>query len=504
MSNESQKTNPYILLNFLLLILTFTLNFLGHPSLKYIYLAHVLLALISIIRYDFSEILPIIFTMFFIEGQGRVLWDYSSWARIVFDSLIFLSIIKIFIRQKKLFDLKKIPSVFVILISLHFFWYLVEFTNLYSVSTFAVLGATKLYIYPILFFLGLSQIDIDIDSLKFQRALNFFLFLLFLELLLAIFQFTSKENLILRISPFYFKAMKNGVFTGMLFRPFGTTPLPGAISIFIFLTAGFLFFVKPTKLNLIIRVIIMGVSGYVLMLCQVRSALIKYIIIVFMIHLGEIIYSRFKAKGFLKLLPIFVLLFSAYYFLSTKNQGREVEINYVKDRVNSLTEVNKVKNSRLNIDHFLTIISNKLSKNPLGLGPGLTGASGSLSKDMLVNNQFVNQGMTWAFDNMIISLIIDFGVGALFYILMILYIPYFFLRKLITFYKNKNDSYYRILLICFSTICSILIGNWGAIGLTYNPESFVFWLLTAIGFSTIHQSKLYSEKHSEADSLSNN
>ena len=139
--------------NFIALVTTFTLNFLGFPALKYIYLIHVSLTIFSIIAFEFNQIFPIIMTLFFIEGQGRILWEYNDWARIIFDSLVFAAVMKIFIVRKKVVDFRKVPTPLIVIIALHFLWFLVEFTNLYSLSAFSVLASSKVYIYPLLFFL---------------------------------------------------------------------------------------------------------------------------------------------------------------------------------------------------------------------------------------------------------------------------------------------------------------------------------------------------------------
>lgn len=482
--------NIILILNYVAILITFLLNFLGLPILKYHYLIHVGLAIIAIFLFDFSQVFPILLTLFFIEGQGRIIWEYASWSRIIFDSIVFISVLKVFISSKKIFDSKKLPAPLIILIVAHFFWYLVEFSNLYSVSYFAFAATSKIYIYPLLLFAAIAQSDLDVQGIKFQRSLKVFILLLSLELALTFYQFNMREQLLLQISPYYFKVMKEGVFTGMLFRPFGTTQLPGAPSVFLFLCVGFLFLRKSTRLFLLLKYFLITASGAAIILCQVRSAFIKFVLIVLLIHLGELIYYRFKLKGLSGLLFIsLIIAVSSQYVLNTNLSSEDDGINYARDRISSLSDINKLRSSRLNISDFSSIVIQKLWANPMGLGPGMTGAAGSLSQEGLVGNRFVNPGMTWTSDNLIISLVIDFGVGAIFYILVLFYIPFYFFRFLIIFFQKKIFELYKPLLICFSTIIVILIGNWGAIGITYNPESFAFWLFSALGFSTIAKYK---------------
>jgi hypothetical protein len=488
---KSRLLSIFMFLNFIAVLVTFTLNFLGLPILKYHYLIHIGITFLAIILFDFVDILPIILTLYFFEGQGRILWEYDNWARIIFDSLVFLSIMKIFITRKKVVDLVAIPAPLIFLIAAHFLWYIVEFANLHSLSYFAVLAASKLYIYPLLFFAGLVQIDFDIRNKKFQNTLNFFMFLIFLELILTFYQFDLKESLLLQITPYYRKALKEAIFAGIYYRPFATTQTPGTISIFLFLTLGLLYLKNTSKLQFIIKTVLIAASGYAIILCQVRSAYIKFILIIIAIHLGQLLYSRFKPRQIIGLMFTTIILYMGInYVTSVKATKNNEATTYARDRISSLADYDKIKDSRLNTDNFYKIASQKLYENPMGLGPGLTGSASNMIKEEMVDNHFLNYDMLWTYDNLLVGLIIDFGFGSIFYILMLIYIPAYFFRFLAIYYKDKNQDAYNILLICFISTLVIIIGNWGANGLTYNPESFAFWFFSAIGFSTIARNKI--------------
>jgi hypothetical protein len=487
---KSRLLKLLLFVNFLAVILTFSLNFLGLPILKYHYLIHIFIAIVAIALFDFFQIFPIILTLFFLEGQGRIIWEYENWSRIIFDSLVFIAVIKIFITKKKIVDFDKIPIPLIIIISLHFLWYAVEFSNLYSVSTFATLAATKVYLYPILLFLGLSQIDFNIYQVDFQKNLNFFIFLIVLELTLTFYQFNMKENFLIHISPYYMKAMKDAIFTGKFFRPFGTSYLPGAISAYFWVTVGFLFLKSKSKLGAILRTVLIGATSYAFILCQVRSAFIKFLLIILAIHIGELIYFRFRIKSLAgTILILLILFFGNQYIANDKSPSADVGIDHARNRMLALNDVDKMKSSRLDTDGFVKMATTKLMDYPLGLGPGLTGPAGGMSREALVGNRFINLDMLWSGDNLFVSLIIDFGIGAIFYILMLFYIPSYFMSFLYTYYKNKAYEPFKILLVCFSSILVIIFGNWGAVGITYNPESFAFWFFVALGFSTIAKFK---------------
>lgn len=485
---KSRLLSLILLLNLVAVIATFTFNFLALPILKYHYLIHIGISIIAVLFFDFAQILPIILTLFFLEGQGKILWGYDNWARIIFDSLVFFALIKIFIIKKKVVDFDQTPIPLIVLIALYFSWYMVEFTNLYSVSFFATIAATKIYIYPILLFFGLTQTDFDVYNKNFQNCLNFFMFLLFLELALSFYQFSGKESQLLLISPYYAKIMK-GIFYGKKFRPFGTTNLPGAVSAFSFVTIGFLYLKKKSMIESTVRILLIIASGYILILCQVRSAFIKFVLIIIAIHLGELIFFRFRARAFVGLFFLTFVIFLGAQFLSNDSTTGDESLDHARDRMFSLSNVNKMRSSRLEADGFVKMAAEKLIEFPLGFGPGLTGAAGSLNTDAFAGNRVVNMDSLWSGDNLFISLIIDFGIGAIFYILILLYIPIYFTRFLIILYRNKSYEPYQILLVCFSSVLVIIAGNWGAVGITYNPESFAFWFFSALGFSTIAKYK---------------
>lgn len=487
---KTRLLNSLLVVNFVALIITFALNFLGLPILKYHYLIHILITFLAIILFDFSQILPIILTLYFLEGQGRIIWEYANWSRIIFDSFVLLSVLKTFISKKKLIDFKIIPIPLVLIISLHFLWYAVEFFNLNSLSYFSVLAATKVYIYPILFFFALVQVDLDVYQHKFQKTLNFLFFIIIFELALTFYQFQMKEGLVMNISHYYANSMKDGTFAGLLYRPFGTAQVPGAIAIFFFLTVGFLFLKNTTKIGFILRTALISLMGFAIILCQVRSAFIKFLLIIIIIHIGEFFFFRLKAKSFIGFFAtIIILSVAALTLTNSESPTGDKSIDLAIARVSTIVKVDQIKSSRLDLENFIKIATKKLSDNPLGLGPGLTGPVASMSLDSLANNRYVNANMIWTSDNLLIALIIDFGIGSIFYILMLIYIPTYLFRFLFIFYKKKIYDSYKVLLVCFSSIIIILVGNWGALGVTYNPESFAFWFFSALGFSTIAKYK---------------
>lgn len=471
------------LLNLVLILANFGLNFLGRPELKYLYLAHVALVFLSVIIFPFDKILPEIFALLFLEGQGRVIWEYQAWARIVFDVILVLSVTKIFISNKRLYKKEVVPKAFIALISCHILWYIIQIFNINAASVVGVVAAAKIYIFPIFLFLALSQTNLEIKRNDFNNILVFFVLIFVLELLLNLFQIQEKQVLLLRISPYYFRAMQNGIFSGHLFRPFATTFIPGGLSTLIYLTPGLLF-LKPVNLSqTIIRFFIIALSIMNLIINQVRSALIKYILILLAIHVGTLIYHRLNIR---KLLPYIIvvslLVFNLNNLVSKLPILNDKNLEYAIARTTALADTNKMKGSRISTDTLGEALYFYLSRYPLGVGPAMTGAASSINEESLAHDPVLNTKTLWTHDNLIVSLVIELGYGAIFYIILIGLIPVYFTQKLIKLYREKKEEKFKIILICASTLAIIVVGNWGAVAVTYNPESFIYWFFTAIGF----------------------
>lgn len=477
-------------INVVLLFFNFALNFAGNPALKYLFLIQVLVIVFSIILYNFEQVFLEIVILMFIEGQGRILWHYAPWSRITFDVITLLSVLKIFILKKRVFDRRILPWPIIALIVLHLFWYMLQLFNVNAVSIFGAIAASKIYIYPIFLFLAVSLSNLYPSNNNFKHMLYAFSLLVLLEMGLNYFQFTTKQNHLFAISTYYYKAMKDGIFVDNLFRPFATTALPGVLAVYLFLTVGFLYFFPKNIKTTLLKWVIISLSIFTIITCQIRSALVKYMLIIVFIQLGVMFYKRFSLRAIIPFFTIAILIFSGgdKFFNQMPDDNNE-NLSYALNRATSITEISKVKDSRLNIKGFGKIIIDKITKYPLGVGPGMTGAASSINQEAIAKNPFIKKEFLWTSDNLIISFALDLGIGGIFFLSLILIIPIYFFKYLLKMYAQKDEIHYYYLLICLSTTAVIIIGNWGAVGLTYNPESFVFWLFSAIGFKVIGQFK---------------
>lgn len=474
-------------LNGLVLIITIVLNFLGMPILKYHYLAHVVITLIAVLTFKIPDIFPVILTFMFVEGQGRILWEYQNWARIIFDVIVLLGVVKIFIRNKKIINMAIIPVPLALFILLHFGWYTVEFFNMNTPSFQSALFSIKIYIYPIFLFLALSQLDFETGSKKFNRAIFYVVFILLLELSLNFYQYDLKETSLTTISQYYLKVMKEEAFTGRHFRPFATSFIPGALSMYLYLTAGLIFLWKTTVKGNFLKLVLVLASIHALVICQIRSSLVKYVLVISLIMFGQILFERFRSKKTITSI-IFAFIFFAGIQINERILTNDQDTDQAVTRMLTLASPKKLNLTRLNFTEFGESFYSKITAYPFGLGPGSSGAA-SASNPGGQDQKKIDKAFLWTGDNLLIALILDFGIGAFFYVAMVLYIPIYFSRYILIFFKNKNQKNYKTLLVCFCSIVVIIIGNWGFLGLPYNPESFMFWFFSALGFNTIFQYK---------------
>ena len=128
---------------------------------------------------------------------------------------------------------------------------------------------------------------------------------------------------------------------------------------------------------------------------------------------------------------------------------------------------------------FLINSKKIITEYPLGRGVEKSGAAGALTPYQLN----YDAKTIWHYDNLFLAVLIDLGIGALFYFFVILFIPLYLFYLLIKSLKEMDFTNAKILIVSLSVLVVMLIGNWGAVGLLYTPEAFFFWFFWARGLS---------------------
>ncbi len=482
--NESTFYGKLSTVFYIFITVYYIANFLGLAQLKFIYLGFIILFGVMTFYLRPAEILPFFFPFALIEGQGRIIWAYHPAMRLIFDVFLIIVAVKAFIKNKKTIDRKAIPNYIFFLIFFHFCWYFVQLFNPNSISPFAVLTAVKIYIIPfILFFSFLTNDGLTSDK-NLLKIRNLIRFTAPLAALLAIYQFNGGEQFLYKIHSYY-KNIVGIRFSGALYRPFSTSHLPGGYASLLALFLPLLFVIPEKKKTLkALNFFIVGICLYAMFLAQVRSSIIKVTLALSLIHLGLFLVGKNRAKKIFLTLAGVTLCSLLFPYLPITKDINLSKYQVAIDRLTSITRVEDLASSREGPAKVISYILIKLGENPMGLGPGRTGGVSNLHLSKIDNDPVYNRAASWAWDNLFVSLTIDFGIGMFFYLLTIILLPIKLWNLAIRFYLKK-DKRFQVVLVTASTTLIIFLGNWGGILLPYNPESFSYWYYVALGFKYV-------------------
>ncbi len=417
-----------------------------------------------------------------VEGQGRIVWGYKTIFKLVFDLVLIIFVSKSLLKQRKLVDVKKVPSFYIFLIAGHFFWYLIQFFNYRNVGLIGVIAATKIYIFPFILFFSLINNPISYAERNIKTIKWFAIIFLILQALLTLHQFEMGDTFIYGVHPYY-KTIVGEKFSGNLYRSFGTTWIPGGPSIFYLFMIGFLFISKSSSfIEKFFTFLTIGLTIASAFILQVRSAMIKEFLVIIMIY---VCYTLFSKNRLRYALPIIAIFMSIPMIFNNVDKIQKIFPNLNLEqsiqRFSSLGNIEQASSSRITVSEFGHQLSKKLRSSPFGLGPGRTGSVASLTAARVKNDPVYNLAFAWSFDNLFLSLAIDLGIGMIFYVLIITTMPFYLFWLC---YKNYvAGKPVNILIPSFVMSFVILIGAWGAINIPYNPASFFYWVWVSMGIN---------------------
>lgn len=487
------KASDLLTSNFVGLALYLThilMNYLELGALQYFYYVEVAFFFIIALRKPWPDLLFPTLIFFFIEGQGRILTNYNPIFRNIFDIYLVVIFLKSIIKDKKLIDFKTTPTFFTILIALHFIWYFVQFFNYQSVGVIGVFFASKIYVLPILIFLMFLRNKMDLKAYNQDKLLGVLLVIILAQVFLIFHQMSLQESHLLSISPYYKKVMGER-FVGSLFRPFGTSFVPGGISVHFAYISAFLIFTKSSfRLAGLFKIIAILGMIFACFTMQVRTSLIQLLLIVFSSYFILAFTSRLK----LILIPAILssLLIIPIAIESSEKLDEmfpKLNLGYSIRRLQVLQDLDQIKSQRADLGTFYNTLTTKLEKTPMGLGPGRTGAANSMFVNRINADLLFDMRYSWTLDNLFISLAIDLGYGMIFYSLLIIFLPLYLFAKIITVGIRRRELN-QTALVCSLTTIVILLSNWGAIAIPYNPVSFFFWFYLSVIIIELRKDKL--------------
>jgi O-antigen ligase len=166
---------------------------------------------------------------------------------------------------------------------------------------------------------------------------------------------------------------------------------------------------------------------------------------------------------------------------------RLVELTF--GRFSTIFEKETLQKSRLGGGDILRVILQKLDENPFGLGPGRTHAITEGMAQMIDRDPIYNLDYSWHYDNLWVTIVIEFGFLGLFYAGLILSSPVYLAAMTMGVYRRGKKQHLKTMIICTLTVSLIVLANWGGVGIPYNPVSFMFWFWVAIGLQTYRKSR---------------
>lgn len=490
--------NVFFILFLGLSLFNILFNFLALPIVKWIYLGQLLTLFISLFLGKRENILWLFVLFSFFEGQGRVLWGYNQVFRLIFDIFLALMVLKELSRSKKVLDREILPNYLIVGIFLHFIWFIIEIFNPNGPSFFGALATSKYYIFPFFLFFLFKSFDFDFSKAIFQKKLQDCLFIFILIGILVLVQTINGEEHIFAISDYYqslFPKYKN--FVGPNFRPWGTSFLPGGMGTYFYCFIGFLLLYRPKSvykgnvpkmaMGSLFKWGGLGIILYASFLGQVRSATLKLVGICALFFFLKFIGSRLKARR-----AIMVMLFGVFLgliapFVSGPTLDEDDYSSKSIERWEGVLSTDML-NHRAGMDLFIDTLEKKVEL-PFGYGLGMT--QSFLPDFAARRRQYVNADPTlfWHLDNLMMFLFLELGFGALIYLFIIVSVLISLFSRLFTLMRWREMTAFSILCASCASTLVIVIFNWGAVGLPFNPESFYFWVWSALGFSTFYFTK---------------
>ncbi|MFZ4713413.1 MAG: O-antigen ligase family protein [Bacteriovoracaceae bacterium] len=396
-------------------------------------------------------------------------------------------------KNKTFFPLQRLPGLLKVLILGHFIYFVVSLFNAKGIGVWLNLPMIKVYIFPFLIFFLFIEDMLDVNSKDFRRMVMTICILVIINGILSIQQFQGNTPFMLKMSQHYGNIGKLGNFTKLTFRPYGTTYVPGGITTYLYLVLGVFFLCPPQTL---IFMIMIALSLYTVVICQVRTAIIQYIALFLSFSFIYLRYTKIESKKlitYICLAPVMIGILYGIFQLQTQNIDKKLMDNTL-ERFSTIFESKTFEKSRLGYDDIAKIILKELDENPLGLGPGRTHAVTVAMAEAIESDPIYNLNYSWNYDNLWVTIIFDFGWGGIFYASILILMPIYLLSMCVDTFRRRKMEAFKKLLIAFITIAIIDLSNWGGVGIPYNPVSFMYWFWCAVGFQAYYQSREESEK----------
>lgn len=473
----------------ILYLFHFAFNMMGSKAVITTFVTIAAFSAIAAFVYDPKDSFLLVFPLVYIEGQGRILLGYNPIARVLFDLYLVLIVARTFIKYRRICNRAIIPTLLFTLINLHFLWFIFLLFNPNGAGPLLSFAASKYFIFPFLFFYAVSQSEIYFSSDTLNKLFFISTTILILTGALSVIQILEGESFMYKLTNNYKTLFSHfDDFFGAFFRPWGTSHQPGGMSTYFFLSLPLIFHSVNTKrknLKGIIFSLTLVSSVVTLFLCNVRSAMIKFAALLFTNSFAILLYTKNKLNIFRGLILMSVIMVPAFFYMANKQVDlmSKFDFSYNLKRLQELTSIEDVKDQRSGFNEILDGIVNQID---LPLGEGLGISSGMLKGIKSYRSNRVHKGMYyyWSRDNFYYFIFLELGIGALLFILIMLVNSLYLIKMFLFAHRHKNHKLAKHLASVASLSILLIVFNWGAVGFTFNPESFFFWFYVGVAYNS--------------------
>jgi hypothetical protein len=369
-------------------------------------------------------------------------------------------------------------------LAVHIVWFLIVFFNPYALSFEASAAALKLYVTPALLFLfGLA---LCVSPKKMEYFIIPWILVTAVHTGLGIYQGAVGPSSVVSWSPTYAVVLNR--FKGYPFRPFGLTSNPGGPAVYSYFAVTLVICAFLKSRNILVKLacpVLVAAITVVLLLCQVKSAIIKFIAVIVLYLLFVFagrrnLESSVKRNALLFLLIVgFGLGFGVPYALRTLAESYAENSEAVSRSLMAFDAEHMGRTRSGAWDRFWKYAE------MAPLGSGLSRIGPAVARfDAEIRESRYFKGVFFFADNLWVQIVVDLGLPGAFLVTLIVGIAlYTAFRATRT---AEDSSSYLVTTAVFCSLLAVFSGSYGAEPILYNPEATFFWFFAGGMFRLAH------------------
>jgi len=426
-----------------------------------------------------AALIHLYLTYLMFEGTFKIFSNYHPIIHVGSDILLIFVFTRLWIRHrsegfKHLAQTRTQLYTIISFLALFWIWVLAQFFNPWGLGIVPSLAGLKVYFTPMLIFFTVAFF-LKEDEI---RTIPFYVLTLgLIQIAFALADWIIGPTLLANLHPRYASFLVK--FMGETYRPFGTTAVPGAPSVWMYHTlvgalavAYFLRLPKkkgkgPSQWWYVPLVCYLPLAFTVLIACQVRVILVRFVVMALIG--GFFAGKRFSAALIAISIPL-ALLFSFQQNPEKINQQPQQEVlnrvGAAVARARSLENPETWLKAREGAWEGMKWVARYTT---MGIGLSRVGASAGPWKERISADQHFGKDFSFA-DSLPRALFTEIGLGGLVaYALLMMVL----LAQLV---GTRHYLGYIVAANCFIMI----LAGYGSEGILYQPDASFFWLYSAL------------------------